>query len=233
MDANKELVFVYGTLRRGASNAFRMEGAEFLRPGGVRGRLYRIDWYPGIVLSEDCGLIAGELWEVSSEMLEELDGFEGSGYRRVEVYVDRYDCDHEWIEWNTEPKTAWVWEWKGAEDSKRLIPSGDWFDIESPRPPKICTGLGCLCFFALPLGSLVILGLARSLVVFNENYISLALSIVLVLTPLLALLCVRLGYRRREKGANWRELTKMVSIIWLALASIGFVGQILKFFMGR
>ncbi|MEO8614231.1 MAG: gamma-glutamylcyclotransferase family protein, partial [Luteolibacter sp.] len=44
------MVFVYGTLRRGGSNHFRMDGAEFITAGRIAGRMYKIDWYPGLVL---------------------------------------------------------------------------------------------------------------------------------------------------------------------------------------
>ena len=44
MSGAGELLFVYGTLRRGASNAARMEGAEYVRAGRVRGRMYVVDW---------------------------------------------------------------------------------------------------------------------------------------------------------------------------------------------
>ncbi|HBM76597.1 MAG TPA: hypothetical protein DD438_00690, partial [Verrucomicrobiales bacterium] len=49
MSANqKTLVFVYGTLRRGFSNHFRLGKAPFVKEGWILGRLYRIDWYPGM-----------------------------------------------------------------------------------------------------------------------------------------------------------------------------------------
>ncbi len=46
MNRQNHMVFVYGTLRRGGSNHFRMEGAEFLSAATVNGRLYRSFYQP-------------------------------------------------------------------------------------------------------------------------------------------------------------------------------------------
>ena len=126
MEAARELVFVYGTLRRGGSNHFRMAGAEFIRAGSVRGRIYRFDWYPGLVLAEDAGEIIGELYAVSDELLAELDRFEGLSageiegceYRRTRVMVT--GCPHS--------QAAWIWEWLGPVDESRRIVCGDWLE---------------------------------------------------------------------------------------------------------
>ncbi|RPJ35562.1 MAG: gamma-glutamylcyclotransferase [Verrucomicrobiaceae bacterium] len=117
--ADMESVFVYGTLRRGGSNHFRMDGAEFVAAGTVRGRLYHIDWYPGLVLDENAGEVPGEIHQVSAGMLDELDRFEGPQYRRVRVEVNG-GGDHR------SPLSAWLWEWLGPVDEGRRIISGDW-----------------------------------------------------------------------------------------------------------
>lgn len=118
---NSERVFVYGTLRRGGSNHFRMKDPEYLSAATVRGRLYRIDWYPALVLDAAADEITGEIHQVTSSVLEELDRFEGEEYRRVRVDVT---CggDHR------SPLSVWVWEWLGAVDETCRIPSGDWLE---------------------------------------------------------------------------------------------------------
>ena len=111
-----EMVFVYGTLRRGGSNHFRMHGAEFVAAGTVRGRLYRIDWYPGLVADENAGEIIGEIYRLSAGKLRELDEYEGPEYRRemMEVQADRTTFQ------------AWVWLWNESVDENRRIVGGDW-----------------------------------------------------------------------------------------------------------
>lgn len=128
---SRTLVFVYGTLRRGGSNACRMEGAEFVGAASVEGKLYTITWYPGLVLAPGAGRVAGELYRVGPEQLAALDEFEGvsahevSGaeYQRAEALVT-----------TTSPSSATWWAqvyaWMGPVEESRWIPSGDWLDVE-------------------------------------------------------------------------------------------------------
>lgn len=124
-----QAVFVYGTLRRGGSNHFRMAGAEFISTGTIRGRMYRIDWYPGLVLDSGGGEIRGDLYLVSREQLEVLDRFEGlsageiqgSEYRRVQTTVVKQDSQN---------LTAWVWEWLGIVTESQRLADGDWLKEE-------------------------------------------------------------------------------------------------------
>ena len=125
MTPPRELVFVYGTLRRGGSNHFRMDAADFIATGRICGKMYRIDWYPGLVLDEAGDDIVGEVYSVDFELLGKLDSFEGvaagetedSEYRRVATTVTRPDG---------ETLSAWIWEWLGAVDESRRIHDGDW-----------------------------------------------------------------------------------------------------------
>lgn len=119
-----ELVFVYGTLRRGASNHWRMAGAEHVADGAIRARLYRIDWFPGLILDETGDPVAGEVFACGPELLAALDVFEGvsadesmkSEYRRVKTTVRAADGE----------LAAWVWEWLGPVDEAKRIRHGDW-----------------------------------------------------------------------------------------------------------
>ena len=120
-----QLVFVYGTLRRGGSNHFRMAGADFVNSGTVMGHLYAIDWYPGLVLDPAGDEIQGEICSVGPGLLADLDRFEGlsageiegSEYRRVLTDV---------MQQNSLPTTAFVWEWLGMTDPSQRLPDGDW-----------------------------------------------------------------------------------------------------------
>lgn len=124
-EGGKELVFVYGTLRRGGSNAFRMEGAGFRGAARVEGELHAITWYPGLTLKPGAGWVIGELYAVGPEQMAALDEFEGlsagevegSEYRRVRVPVFLEDGAEE---------EAWAYEWIGPVDPLRVVSSGDW-----------------------------------------------------------------------------------------------------------
>ena len=117
-------VFVYGSLRQGASNSFRMTGAEFLGPGVVSGRLYRVDWYPGIKLPndrDDASEVIGEVYRIGESMMAALDEYEGGEYQKKSVQVRKCEnCDQ-----------AIVWEYLPATEGLELIESGDWMDAES------------------------------------------------------------------------------------------------------
>ncbi len=118
-----DLLFVYGALRKGASNDWRMKTARWLGPAEVPGTLMKIDWYPGLVLGDE-GLVKGEVYEIGPELLKELDEFEGVGsgdernseYHRIRARVTL----------NGEPTEVWIYEWLKGTEGYRIVESGDW-----------------------------------------------------------------------------------------------------------
>lgn len=129
MTSETEIVFVYGTLRRGGSNHFRMAAAKFVSSATLTGRLYRVHWYPGLVLDEAGDEIHGDLYEVDQDTLAILDVFEGlsageiegTEYRRLKTEVVLQDSS---------VREAWVWEWIGATDEVKRLSDGDWLKAE-------------------------------------------------------------------------------------------------------
>ena len=127
-------VFVYGTLRRGGSNAHRLGGDRFLGRATTSGHLFRVDWYPALVLDPLGGRVTGELHRTDDDQLVHLDEYEGPEYVRRLHLVQPDDGP---------PVTAWIWEWIRPTTGLARIPSGDWFDVrpdtESPSPPPLNT----------------------------------------------------------------------------------------------
>lgn len=87
-------LFVYGTLKRGASASGRrlLRRAEFVSRASVAGALYDLGRYPGLVRRSGKGeRVSGELFELPDlqlgEMLRDLDAYEGSEFVRRRVYV--------------------------------------------------------------------------------------------------------------------------------------------------
>jgi gamma-glutamylaminecyclotransferase len=85
------LIFVYGTLKRGGLNHHFLAGQRFAgeartAPGF---RLYDLGGYPGMVTQpDDTEGVIGEVWEVDSDALVQLDALEGLAeglYRREPV----------------------------------------------------------------------------------------------------------------------------------------------------
>lgn len=78
--AGRTLLFVYGTLKRGASNhrviADQVYVGDARTPPGYR--LYLVADYPGLVRDPaDRRGVQGEIWSVSPAALQRLDAFEG------------------------------------------------------------------------------------------------------------------------------------------------------------
>ena len=119
---NKQLVFVYGTLRRGEAGAMsiRFPRSKFIADAEVSGSLYDLGAYPGLLLNEASSLVIGEVYEVDDETLNKLDDFEASShYWRKQVEISL----------GTHRRTCWVYEPNPEFYSRRtLITSGDWIE---------------------------------------------------------------------------------------------------------
>ncbi len=128
---NTNAVFVYGTLRKGGSNHFRMAGSDFIGEGKISGKMYKIDWYPALLCGGET-FVKGEFYRVDDKTLDALDEFEGitpdasvpREYRRVRVTV-ALSAEH--------PEDAWVWEWIGGVENATALDGEDWLAYE-PNP---------------------------------------------------------------------------------------------------
>jgi len=99
----RQLVFVYGSLKRSQANHHHLAGSRFLGAAQLHGlALYDLGPFPmAIICDESSACLHGELYAVSAEQLAELDRFEGaprlyerqrhvlSDGRPVWVYVGR------------------------------------------------------------------------------------------------------------------------------------------------
>jgi gamma-glutamylcyclotransferase (GGCT)/AIG2-like uncharacterized protein YtfP len=83
-------LFVYGTLKRGFSNAPELRDAAYEGPATAPGyALYVLSGYPAMTSSAD-GAVRGELYSVSRALLKTLDDFEEvpDRYRRETIKLD-------------------------------------------------------------------------------------------------------------------------------------------------
>jgi len=88
-------VFVYGTLLKGMSRSHSLSTSRFEGFGVIRGSLYDLGSYPGIVDFD--GSVYGEIYDIDSSTLVALDHIEGydinypesSLYSRKEVQTPR------------------------------------------------------------------------------------------------------------------------------------------------
>ena len=110
---------MYGMLRRGGGHSLsdHAPGARFIADADVGGNLYDMGEYPALIPG-DSAMVKGEVWEVSENVLTQLDDFEASaGYsrHRTEVFID--GTEHEcWVYTPSPDRCA----------AAKLIDSGDW-----------------------------------------------------------------------------------------------------------
>ncbi len=90
-----DLLFVYGTLRRGCDNDWARKlhaQSDFVGTARVRGQVYRTGAYTGLVDDVD-GWVSGEVFRLREPepLFAELDDYEGSDYERVVRDADLAD----------------------------------------------------------------------------------------------------------------------------------------------
>ncbi|TRX00541.1 gamma-glutamylcyclotransferase family protein [Candidatus Methylobacter oryzae] len=82
---NSDYIFVYGTLRRDTNSEMHrllVRYAEFVSDATYRGKLYKIDYYPGAVPSDNPGdVVQGEVYLLhqADSVLPLLDQYEECG----------------------------------------------------------------------------------------------------------------------------------------------------------
>lgn len=82
-------VFVYGSLKRGLGNHVLLAGSTFLGLDKVESgfNMVSLGAFPGVVPANPGYPVLGEVWEITDEVLSDLDMLEGHPrfYRRVRV----------------------------------------------------------------------------------------------------------------------------------------------------
>lgn len=123
-----DLLFVYGTLRRGSAhpNAARLSAeAEWLGRAQLAGRLYRVDWYPALVPAKEV-TATGDLFRLAdpARSWPWLDAFEGCGADDPEPH--EYRRAPATVMLRGTAKAAQTYLWNGPVDTLEPIASGDW-----------------------------------------------------------------------------------------------------------
>lgn len=116
-------LFVYGTLKSSFRNKFARRlahEATLLGAARMRGRLYRVRWYPGLRPPRESGdWVTGELYRLRMPLrtLGALDRYEDRQYRRVRRSA---------VLSSGEVVGCWVYLWGSAVSAQRRIESGEW-----------------------------------------------------------------------------------------------------------
>jgi gamma-glutamylcyclotransferase (GGCT)/AIG2-like uncharacterized protein YtfP len=116
-------LFIYGTLLPGLRLQARMQGAQYLGPACVPGRLLDVGRYPGLVHGD--GSVTGEVYRVSDAQLASLDQVEemvagnraASQYWREQVTV---------LQGPLAGQPVWTYVYNRPADGLRPIAHGDY-----------------------------------------------------------------------------------------------------------
>ena len=129
-------LFVYGTLRARAETWFADQLSLTATPvglGHLRAQLFLVDYYPGVVDSDDLHhRVLGEVYTLpngarGAELLTVLDQYEG--YDPDDQVSSEYVRETRSIELlGGETLTAWVYLFNRPTDHLPLITSGDFFE---------------------------------------------------------------------------------------------------------
>jgi len=187
-----------------------MAGAVLVASAAVRGRLYRIDWYPGVILDPEAGEVMGEIYDVSDPQFGALNEYEGDEYRCVEVEARGYLPPDESF-------FVKIWEWKGTPDPERRIPSGDWL-VASRKVYPVFTLLGALLLVLNVTGLPIFSSKAHGIPVGPR----IVLYIGIFILPLFATLCSWLSGHRHEVAPRWPRLLLVISGALILMNALGF-----------
>jgi len=131
-----ESLFVYGTLRRDTnSDMFHLLAryANFIGYATYQGKLYKVDYYPGVVPSDNpSDIVQGEVYRLldPSLVLLHLDVYEecGPGFPKPTEYIRK--IQHVRLR-SGETIQAWVYIYNRPTDNLELVPSGDFLNIQN------------------------------------------------------------------------------------------------------
>jgi len=126
-----ELIFVYGTLRSGCTTGAHqtyLAGATFIAPAKIKGTLFKVSYYPALVVDDAADWVIGEVYQLASaEQLATLDTYEECTYpaqpeqeyqrRKVTVLTDAGGY-----------LSAWVYAYQHASAQLEFIASGDFLN---------------------------------------------------------------------------------------------------------
>jgi len=226
-----ELVFVYGSLRRQGVDAYRMEGAEWAGRGEISGTLLAIEGNPAWLPEASVTCVIGELFCVSPGHLLELDvqgeakaiaGGSDARYERVKVKIYEIASSRFLGE-------AWVWRWTGFTDGARTIQSGDWMDVEQPRPRPCFAYLAACCLLGFILAIPSVFG---GFLMVGRPWLSEVLLCLVLAMPMVSALFAVGALRRRESSQALAIVVLVVAIFLLIPIGYGVFAVVAQWLSG-
>lgn len=124
-------LFVYGTLRKECSSGAHKEylaSADYISPAKVQGKLYMVDYYPGLVLSDEEVWALGEIYLLAQlSQLHHLDVYEGCAEKSPQPHEYKR-CLTNVVLNSGETLQAWTYVYQQDTVSLQPIPTGDFLN---------------------------------------------------------------------------------------------------------
>lgn len=130
-EGDSEFLFVYGSLMSAYDHPlsdFLSENAQLISEAKVRGRLYKIEWYPGLVCDENSAeWVYGEVYQLqNSNIFKVLDEYEGVTGHPSDPYLRRIVTTQN----EKGPSyNAWTYEYVHEVDETNKIEGGKYLSI--------------------------------------------------------------------------------------------------------
>ena len=128
---NPHYLFVYGTLRKECESGAHKEylrRADYVSPAKIRGQLFMVDYYPGLVLSETEHWAIGEIYLLEDEaQLHDLDVYEGCAKKSPQPHEYERRMA-EVILSSGEIMQAWTYVYQQDITELKMIDSGDFLN---------------------------------------------------------------------------------------------------------
>ncbi len=137
-ETRQELLFIYGTLRRGAQfplEKFLGRWVVFLGKAMYQGRLLDLGAYPGLIPSDrTADRVVGDLYRVldAKTVFSRLDVYEDYRPDQPEqsLYLRLLETVH--LQ-NGSTRKAWIYVYNGSREGTRVIPGGDYVQYLASR----------------------------------------------------------------------------------------------------
>ena len=132
--SNNDYLFVYGTLLSDyddkISHEYLARFAELVGKATMQGKMYMVDYYPGVVCCDEKSVVKGELYRIVDE--EKLFSF----LDKYEEYLANDESHSEYLRRQSkvtlkstgEVFEAWIYLYNQPTDDLELLPKGDFLN---------------------------------------------------------------------------------------------------------
>lgn len=116
------LVFTYGTLKKGFCNHYLLKTSKFINKGVTKGQMFSFGSFPAVDIKQN-GKVTGEIYKVDDVTFKELD--------RLEEYPSWYDRKIVNIIVKNEILKAWIYTIpKEKLNGKKIVKEGEWKKVD-------------------------------------------------------------------------------------------------------